>query len=132
MIAALYVLPGGPYFSNGFDPWDETRDARKFKGPGPVIAHPRAEGGEGTGAAVPCYMVPRIKKHLVMTMDALPMPFGLLEPLAAFWSIQKQVTPSLSMALRFQSRRADGVIPTNTAGGRVALPKETMGTELAN
>lgn len=43
MISALYVIPNGPYFIEGIDPWDEQRDARKFKGPGPVIAHPPCE-----------------------------------------------------------------------------------------
>lgn len=42
-ISALYVLPDGPYSSDQFDVWDETRDARKFIGPGPVIAHPPCE-----------------------------------------------------------------------------------------
>lgn len=42
MISALYVMPDGPY-AKDFDVWDESRDARKFKGPGPVIAHPPCE-----------------------------------------------------------------------------------------
>jgi len=41
MIAALYVMKDGPY--SDLDAWDESRDARKFKGPGPVIAHPPCE-----------------------------------------------------------------------------------------
>lgn len=41
MIAALYVQKNGPYFGlNGVDPWDEERDARKYAGPWPVVAHP--------------------------------------------------------------------------------------------
>lgn len=43
MISALYVLKDGPYNIEGIDLWDEKRDARKFKGPGPVIAHPPCE-----------------------------------------------------------------------------------------
>lgn len=41
MIAALYVEKDGVY-SNlwGVDPWDETRDARLYGGPWPVVAHP--------------------------------------------------------------------------------------------
>lgn len=41
MIAALYVEKNGCY-SNlpGVDPWDESRDARRYAGPHPVIAHP--------------------------------------------------------------------------------------------
>lgn len=41
MIAALYVETGGAYFGlDGVDPWDEPRDARKYDGPYPVVAHP--------------------------------------------------------------------------------------------
>ncbi len=42
-VSALYVLKDGPYFIEGIDPWDEERDARKYKGPNPVIAHPPCE-----------------------------------------------------------------------------------------
>jgi hypothetical protein len=41
MIAALFVESGGCYFGlPGVDPWDETRDARLYGGPHPIIAHP--------------------------------------------------------------------------------------------
>jgi hypothetical protein len=41
VIAALYVQTGGCYFgSPDVDPWDEARDARKYDGPHPVVAHP--------------------------------------------------------------------------------------------
>ena len=41
MIAALYVQTNGCYFGlEGVDPWDEARDARKYPGPWPVVAHP--------------------------------------------------------------------------------------------
>jgi hypothetical protein len=41
MIAALYVETDGCY-SNlaGVDPWDIVRDARRYTGPYPVVAHP--------------------------------------------------------------------------------------------
>jgi len=40
-IAALYVQTDGCYFGlDGVDPWDEPRDARKYAGPHPVVAHP--------------------------------------------------------------------------------------------
>lgn len=41
MIAALFVQKNGVYFNvPGIDPWDEERDARRYAGPWPVIAHP--------------------------------------------------------------------------------------------
>lgn len=41
MIAALYVATDGIYFGiPDVDPWDITRDARKYTGPHPVVAHP--------------------------------------------------------------------------------------------
>lgn len=41
MIAALFVAAGGVYCGlPDVDPWDEARDARLYKGPHPVVAHP--------------------------------------------------------------------------------------------
>lgn len=41
MIAALYVETEGVYFGlPGVDPWDVSRDARRYAGPHPVVAHP--------------------------------------------------------------------------------------------
>jgi hypothetical protein len=41
MIAALFVETDGCYFGlDGVDPWDQARDARKYAGPWPVVAHP--------------------------------------------------------------------------------------------
>lgn len=41
MIAALYVETGGSYYGlPDVDPWDQARDAREYKGPWPVVAHP--------------------------------------------------------------------------------------------
>jgi hypothetical protein len=40
-VAALFVEAGGVYFGlEGVDPWPKERDARKYPGPHPVIAHP--------------------------------------------------------------------------------------------
>jgi hypothetical protein len=41
MVAALFVETGGCYYGlPDVDPWDETRDARLYAGPHPVVAHP--------------------------------------------------------------------------------------------
>jgi hypothetical protein len=41
MIAALFVKKNGAYFNlPGVDPWDEERDARRYDGLHPVVAHP--------------------------------------------------------------------------------------------
>ena len=41
MIGALYVQKNGSYYGlPGVDPWDEERDARRYAGPWPVVAHP--------------------------------------------------------------------------------------------
>jgi len=41
VIAALFVETDGCYFNLPHaDPWDEARDARKYAGPYPVVAHP--------------------------------------------------------------------------------------------
>lgn len=40
-VAALYVQRGGVYWGDeSVDPWDETRDARRYGGQHPVVAHP--------------------------------------------------------------------------------------------
>lgn len=40
-VAALFVETNGSYYGlPDVDPWDITRDARKYDGPHPVVAHP--------------------------------------------------------------------------------------------
>jgi hypothetical protein len=44
MIAALFVQEGGSYYGlPDVDPWPESRDARLYPGPYPVVAHPPCE-----------------------------------------------------------------------------------------
>lgn len=40
-VAAIFVQPDGCYVGlDGIDPWPESRDARLYDGPHPVVAHP--------------------------------------------------------------------------------------------
>ena len=44
IVAALFVLERGPYFGiKNVEPWDINRDARKYSGPHPFVAHPPCE-----------------------------------------------------------------------------------------
>lgn len=55
-VAALYVARGGCYFGlPDVDPWDEGRDARRYPGPWPVVAHPPCDrwGRYATGGPNP-------------------------------------------------------------------------------
>jgi hypothetical protein len=41
MIAALFVAKDGCYYGlPDVDPWDQERDARRYRGPWPAVAHP--------------------------------------------------------------------------------------------
>ena len=64
-VAALYVAKGGCYFEPGLDvdPWDEARDARLYKGPFAVVAHPPCERwGRYWGGGPMLHGTPRQKK----------------------------------------------------------------------
>ena len=52
LIAALFVQRDGFYSGLSIvDPWDESRDARKYAGPLPVIAHPPCQRWGNLGKA---------------------------------------------------------------------------------
>jgi len=41
VISVLYAYADGPYAGiDGIEVWDEARDARTYRGPHPVVAHP--------------------------------------------------------------------------------------------
>jgi hypothetical protein len=51
-VAALFVETNGAYYGlPGVDPWDESRDARLYDGPFPVVAHPPVRALVPTGRA---------------------------------------------------------------------------------
>lgn len=44
IVAALFVEEGGVYYTaDAVDPWPKSRDARRYRGPHPVVAHPPCE-----------------------------------------------------------------------------------------
>jgi hypothetical protein len=61
VIAALYVEADGAYVGlPGVDPWDERRDARRYAGPRPVVAHPPCQRWGRFWGGNPCQR-PRLK-----------------------------------------------------------------------
>lgn len=57
VIAALYVEKGGCYYDlPNVDPWDQERDARKYSGPYPVVAHPPCQRWGKLWAGQPLYI----------------------------------------------------------------------------
>jgi hypothetical protein len=83
MIAALFVQEGGAYYGiDGVEPWPESRDARRYRGPWPVVAHPPCErwsrlaplaalrGAEPVGYDGGCFMA---------ALDAVRQWGGILE-----------------------------------------------------
>lgn len=64
MIAALFVQKGGVYYGlDKIDPWDIHRDARRYDGNHPVIAHPPCERwGRYWGGGPMLVGTPRQKK----------------------------------------------------------------------
>ena len=62
MIAALYVQPSGCYANlPDVDPWPESRDARTYAGPWPVVAHPPCERWGRYWSGGPSARVRRVK-----------------------------------------------------------------------
>lgn len=88
VIAALFVLPDGPYADvNGVDCWDHDRDARLYRGPYKVIAHPPCERWGRYWCGGPSVRVRRIKGDdggcFAAALDAVRQWGGVLEHPAA-------------------------------------------------
>lgn len=68
-VAALFVETGGCYFGlPDVDPWDEARDARLYRGPHPVVAHPPCQRWGKYWAGSPT-VISRTGKRLVKGDD---------------------------------------------------------------
>jgi hypothetical protein len=87
-IAALFVLPTGPYAAlPNVDPWSEDRDARTYAGPYPVVAHPPCERWGRYWSGGPSARVRRLKGDdggcFVAALAAVRRWSGVLEHPAA-------------------------------------------------
>lgn len=84
MIAALYVEADGVYYGlPGVDPWDVARDARRYVGPHPVVAHPPCQrwGRMATGgpSAPGTAVVGDDKGCFAAALDAVRKWSGVIE-----------------------------------------------------
>jgi hypothetical protein len=84
VIAALFVDRRGPYWNRpDVDAWDIERDARKYDGPWPVVAHPPCERWGRYWSGGPSAKVRRILgddgKCFVEALGAVRMFGGVLE-----------------------------------------------------
>lgn len=84
MISALYVHTQGTYFGlEGVDPWDITRDARRYRGTHRVVAHPPCERWGRYWGGGPSVKVPRIKGDdggcFLQALTAVRLWGGVLE-----------------------------------------------------
>lgn len=83
-VAALFVAEGGAYYGlEDVDPWPESRDARKYAGPWPVVAHPPCERWGRYWSGGPSAKVRRTKGDdggtFAAALDALKRWGGVLE-----------------------------------------------------
>lgn len=102
MIAALYVETGGCYFGlDGVDPWDEARDARRYAGPWPVVAHPPCERWGRYWNGGPSARVKRLKGDdngcFRAALAAVRRFGGILEhpEASAAWSAHELIEPPI-------------------------------------
>jgi hypothetical protein len=100
VIAALFVQPKGCYVGlEGVDPWPEARDARKYEGPHPVVAHPPCERWGRYWFGGPSAKIRRIKGDdggcFKAALEAVRKWGGVLEHPAhsAAWEAFKLVKP---------------------------------------
>lgn len=83
-VSALFVATDGVYFGiDGVDPWDATRDARRYAGPNPVVAHPPCERWGRYWGGGPNVRVPKIKGSddgcFLSALAAVRLHGGILE-----------------------------------------------------
>ena len=103
MIAALFVLANGPYSEvPDVDLWDVERDARLYRGPYPVVAHPPCERWGrywGGGPSV------RVKRKLGDDNGCFVSALISVRRYGGVLSIRKRAMRSRSSSFRFRTGR---------------------------
>jgi hypothetical protein len=129
MIAALFVAPDGVYAGlPGVEVWDEARDARRYAGPWPVVAHPPCQrwGRFWHGSpSRPHQFQP------VMMAAALPRPWPQCGAGAGCWNIRPIVTHGASTGCWRHRDQVGGSLPTGKAAGPVTLSRGSTATQRA-
>lgn len=93
MIAALFVETDGVYYGlEGVDPWDEKRDARKYEGPWPVVAHPPCERWGRYWSGGPSA---RVKRKLGDDGGCFSAALRAVRTWGGSWSTPRQATPGM-------------------------------------
>lgn len=110
-VAALYIDPRGPYPSLVADCWDESRDAKLYAGPLPVVAHP------------PCGPWGRLK-HLCWKQDPTCGPAGVAS-VRAWGGVLEH--PSDSGLFRACSMPRPGELPDSWGGRTYAVRQVAWG-----
>lgn len=114
MIAALFVHKGGTYFGlPNVDPWDVSRDARQYRGPHRVVAHPPCERWGRYWSGGPSARVRRLLGDddgcFVAAIDAVRRYGGVLE--------HPEASHAWTMAGLNKPPRDGGWIPADFLGG---------------
>jgi hypothetical protein len=91
VIAALFVQPNGSYYNlPDVDPWPESRDARLYAGPWPVVAHPPCERWGRYWFGGPSVKVRKVKGDdagcFASALESVRRWGGILEHPEASWA----------------------------------------------
>ncbi len=112
IVAALFVDPRGPYASDPrCDCWPESRDARKYAGPLPVVAHPPC----GPWGSLAHMKVPNRERR---TQDADCMQYAVAA-VRKFGGVLEQ--PARSRAFRAFGMPWPGELPDEFGGRTIEV-----------
>ena len=117
IIAALYVEEGGCYYGlDDVEAWGVSRDARKYDGPFPVVAHPPcAEMGHYCGMAA-CQQPRSKKRSSAMIMVALGLHWKQCASMAGSLNTLRVQVLSSILGSQSLTLKAGGLLQILTVG----------------